>query len=103
MVDSPEAVLLYVPLMKELGMSWREIKQTPRMELEGLLAASSEFNLLHAMDGYEPKDINDMAKHRPSIRSDYNRYMEQRRKYEILSGRARDPDSAINELKSQMN
>ena len=61
MVDSPEAVLLYIPLMKELGMSWEEIKSTPRMELEGLLAANQEHNLLHAMDGYEAKDINDMA------------------------------------------
>ena len=102
MVDSPEAVLLYVPLMKELGMTWNEIKETPRMELEGLLAAASEFNLLHSLDGYEAKDINDMAKLRPQIRSDYNRYMEQRRKYEKLSGRARDPDSALQELKAQV-
>ena len=102
MVDSPEAVLLYIPLMKDLGMSWHEIKKTPRMELEGLLAASYEYNLLHGMDGYEAKDISDMSKHRPSIRSDYNRYMEQRRKYEKLSGRARDPNSAVAELKSQI-
>ena len=102
MVDSPEAVLLYIPLMKDLGMSWKEIKNTPRMELEGLLAASQEYNLLHAMDGYEPKDVSEMSKHRPKIRSDYNRYMEQRRKYEKLSGRAKDPQSAVDELKSQM-
>ena len=62
MVDSPEAVLLYVPLMKDLGMTWKEIKETPRMELEGLLAASHEYELLHSMDGYEGKDISDMAK-----------------------------------------
>ena len=102
MVDSPEAVLLYVPLMKELGMTWNEIKETPRMELEGLLAAASEFNLLHSLDGYDAKDISDMAKHKPKIRSDYNRYMEQRRKYEKLSGRARDPASALDELKAQI-
>jgi len=102
MVDSPEAVLLYIPLMKELGMSWKEIKNTPRMELEGLLAACHEHDLLHAMDGYEAKDISDMAKHRPKIRGDYNRYMDQRRKYEELSGRAKDPSSAVEELKSQM-
>ena len=102
MVDSPEAVLLYVPLMKELGMTWNEIKETPRMELEGLLAAASEFNLLHSLDGYEAKDIGDMAKHRPSIRSDYNKYMEQRRKYEKLSGRVRGPNSAVAELKAQV-
>ncbi len=103
MVDSPEAVLLYIPLMKELGMSWKEIKETPRIELEGLMAASHEHNLLHSTDGYEPKDISDMAKHRPKIRGDYSRYMEQRRKFERLSGRVKDPQSAIDELKSQMN
>ena len=102
MVDSPEAVLLYVPLMKDLGMTWKEIKETPRMELEGLLAASHEYELLHSMDGYEGKDISDMSKHRPKIRSDYNRYMEQRRKYEELSGRAKDPSSAVDELKAQV-
>ena len=102
MVDSPEAVLLYIPIMKDLGMSWKDIKSTPRMELEGLLAASHEYNLLHAMDGYEPKDISDMAKHRPKIRGDYNRYMDQRRKYEELSGRTKDPRSAVEELKSQI-
>ena len=103
MVDSPEAVLLYIPLMKELGMSWEEIKSTPRMELEGLLAANQEHNLLHAMDGYEAKDINDMAKHRPGIRSDYSRYMAQRAKYERLSGKHRGHDgAAVNALKAQM-
>jgi len=87
MTNSPEAVHLYVPLMKELGMSWKEIKETPRMELEGLLAANYEFSLLHSMDGYEAKDINEMAKRRPSIRSDWQRYLAQRRKYEELRQR----------------
>ena len=102
MTDSPDAVMLYIPLMKETNMTWDQIKSTPRMELEGLMAAVHEYNLLHSMDGYEPKDISDMSKHRPKIRSDYNRYMEQRRKYEILSGRARDPTSAVAELKAQV-
>ena len=39
MTESPDAVLVYIPLMKGLGMSWEEIKGTSRMELEGLLAA----------------------------------------------------------------
>ena len=39
MINAPEAVLLYIPLMKELGLSWAEIKQMPRYEAEGLLAA----------------------------------------------------------------
>ena len=111
MTNSPEAVHLYVPLMKELGMSWNEIKETPRMELEGLLAANYEFSLLHSMDGYEPKDINEMAKNRPSIRSDWQRYLAQRRKYDDLRQRhsfdARVPDnerveSNVSELKSKL-
>ena len=27
MLESPDAVLLYIPLMKDLGMSWNEIKE----------------------------------------------------------------------------
>tara|TARA_R110000824_G_scaffold243569_1_gene432308 strand:+ start:121 stop:447 length:327 start_codon:yes stop_codon:yes gene_type:complete len=101
MTDTPEAVFLYIPLMKELHMSWAEIKSTPRMELEGLMAAHQEFNLLHQMDGYEAKDINDMAKHRPGIRSDYSRYMAQRAKYQNLTGKERER-SGVNELKGLM-
>ena len=56
MVDTPDAVLLYVPLMKGLGMSWKEIKETPRHELEGLLAAYSAHEQFHSMDGYDDND-----------------------------------------------
>tara|TARA_Y100000310_G_scaffold3922_1_gene4808 strand:- start:1148 stop:1483 length:336 start_codon:yes stop_codon:yes gene_type:complete len=110
MTNSPEAVTLYVPLMKDLHMAWEEIKRTPRMELEGILAAYYEFNLLHSMDGYEAKDISDMAKHRPSVRQDWNRYMAQKRKYERLSA-PQDLDTtsesrvkdAVSELKSKIS
>jgi len=103
MTNSPEAVTLYIPLMKDLHMPWEELKRTPRMELEGLLAAYHEFNLLHSMDGYEPKDIGDMAKHRPSIRGDWNRYMAQRRRYEEMMGqKSVGSASAVAELKSQL-
>ena len=103
MTNSLEAVTLYIPLMKDLHMPWEEIKRTPRMELEGILAAYSEYNLLHSMDGYESKDIGDMAKHRPSIRGDWGRYMEQRRKYEEMSGqKSKGSESALAELKSQL-
>ena len=113
MTNSPEAVHLYVPLMKDLGMSWKEIKETPRMELEGLLAANYEFTLLHSMDGYEAKDINDMAKNRPNVRSDWQRYLAQRRKYENLRQqhhffKSKDTDEArrednVAELKQKLN
>ena len=108
MTNSPEAVTLYVPLMKDLHMAWEEIKRTPRMELEGILAAYYEYNLLHSMDGYEAGDISDMAKHRPSIRQDWNRYMAQKRKYERMSRTDRPRSEsrvkdAVSELKSQIS
>ena len=89
MTESPDAVLVYVPLMKGLGMSWEEIKRTPRMELEGLLGAMHEYDQFHAMDGYDAKDIGEMAKNKPEIRSHYNKYMESRTKYEEMVGKKR--------------
>jgi hypothetical protein len=68
MTNSLDAVRLYVPLMKETNMTWEEIKRTPRWELEGILAACHEYNLLHSMDGYDAKDIGDLAKNKPVIR-----------------------------------
>ena len=106
MTNSLDAVQLYVPLMKETNMTWEEMKRTPRYELEGLLAACHEYSLLHSMDGYEPKDISDMAKHKPSVRQDWNRYMAQRRKYEAMSGRnatASDVDNSVAELKQKIS
>ena len=102
MTASPDAVLLYIPLMKETNMTWEEIKRTSRHELEGLLAACYEYTLLHSMDGYDANDISEMAKNKPAIRGDWNRYMAQRRKYEILIGKKADTESALNELKAQL-
>jgi hypothetical protein len=65
--------------MKDLGMSWAEIKQTPRIELEGLLSAFSEYSILHSFDGYGDKDISEMAKSRPEVRSQYGQYIEANR------------------------
>ena len=110
MTNSLDAVQLYVPLMKETNMTWEEMKRTPRYELEGLLAACHEYSLLHSMDGYDAKDIGDMAKHRPSVRQDWNRYMSQKRKYENLSRRglnneedSNDVTRSVSELKAQMS
>ena len=75
MKTSPDAVCIYIPLMKHLGMSWSEIKDTPRIELEGILSALGEFNLLHSFDGYSEKDISSMAKDKPEIRSKYGEYV----------------------------
>ena len=76
MKEAPDAVLIYIPLMKDLGMSWAEIKSTPRIELEGILSAFSEYNLLHAFDGYGPDDIGELAKKKPEVRSQYAKYMQ---------------------------
>ena len=81
MREAPEPVLLYIPLMKELNMSWKEITSTPRYELEGLLRAWSEHENLHSMDGYDDKDINHMAKDKPQIRQQWIKYLETKRKY----------------------
>ena len=70
---------IYIPLMKDLGMSWAEIKKTPRTELEGLLMAFSEYRVLHSFDGYSDKDISEMAKNKPEVRSQYAKYMEANR------------------------
>ena len=55
MLESPDAVLLYIPLMKELGMNWGDIKNTPRHELVGLLSANAEYEMFHSMDGITEK------------------------------------------------
>lgn len=81
MRESPEPVLLYIPLMKELGLSWKEIKNTPRIELEGLLCSLAEYQQLHSMDGYDDEDISKMAKQKPQLRSQYAQYMSQKQKY----------------------
>jgi hypothetical protein len=61
--------------MKNLGMSWCEIKKTPRRELEGLISALGEYHLLHSFDGYSEKDISEMAKNKPEVRSKYGEYV----------------------------
>jgi hypothetical protein len=66
--------------MKDLGMSWADIKRTPRMELEGLLQAYAEYSILHSFDGYSDKDVSEMAKNKPEVRSQYGKYIEANRK-----------------------
>ena len=81
--------MIYIPLMKELGMSLEEIKATPRYELDGLLYALNVHKTIHAFDGYTPKDIGQMAKDRPEVRSSYNRSVNMKRKYERLTGQSK--------------
>jgi hypothetical protein len=81
MKEAPEAVYLIIPLMKELGMRWDDIKKSPRDELEGLLSAFGIYRQMHQFDGYTSEDISKQAKENPKIRSDYLKYLETNEKY----------------------
>ena len=87
MKTSPEAVYVIIPCMKELGMSWNEIKATPRRELVGLLAAMSNYNILHQFDGYTPEEVSDLSKNKPDLRSQYGKSMELKANYEMRAGK----------------
>ena len=89
MTNPTRPVILYVPLMKELGISWTEIKHMPAWELEGLQGALNEYNALHSMDGYTDKDISEMAKSKPQIRQQWQRYREKQAKFDDLLGKKR--------------
>ena len=82
--------------MKELGMSWSEIKATPRQELMGLLGAMSNYNQLHQFDGYSSEDIGNLSKEKPQLRSEYNKAIDLKAKYEIRSGQKRNVRSFKN-------
>ena len=98
MRESPDAVYLYIPLMKELGMSWNDIKHTPRNELDGLMKAFSTYTTIHAFDGYNPDDIGKLTKDKPHIRSQYNTAMELKRRMEERAGKQDEVKSFKNTL-----
>ena len=85
-MTSPDVIYLYIPLMKELNLSWSEIKSLPRKELEGLLFGLSQYSRMHQFDGYDEKDVSELAKNKPQVRSDYYKYMELKREYEERVG-----------------
>jgi len=93
MITAPDAVYVIIPCMKELGMSWSDIKATPRHELRGLLGAMSNYNQLHQFDGYTPDDVSNLAKDKPQLRTQYSKAMELKAKYEIRSGQKRSVQS----------
>ena len=95
MIAAPEAIFLYIPLMKELGMSWSDIKTTTKWELEGLLFGLSKYNKYHQFDGYDDKDISHLAKDKPQIRSDYYKYVELKAEYDEKIGMKR-PEKTFN-------
>jgi len=89
MTETPRPVVLYVPLMKELGISWTEIKNMPSWELEGLQGALNEYNALHSMDGYTSDEVAEIAKNRPQIRHSWASYQEKQAKFDAMIGKNR--------------
>ena len=89
MRESPEAVYLYIPLMDKLQMSWSDIKNTPKHELEGLLGAYHTYNVLHAFDGYTAEDISQLSKDKPHVRSEYAKCLEMKAVMESKLGKKR--------------
>jgi len=75
-----------IPLMKDLNMSWSQIKKTPRYELEGLALGLSEYVTLHAFDGYSAEDLKESFKSKPEVREQWNAYQAARRKYGLVKG-----------------
>ena len=67
-------------------MSLKEIKSTPRFELDGLMHGLNAYETIHAFDGYTPKDIGQLSKDKPEIRSAYNRSVNLKKRYERLAG-----------------
>ena len=93
MITAPDAVYVIIPCMKELGMSWSEIKSTPRHELVGLIGAMSNYNQLHQFDGYTADEISEMSKEKPHLRVQYGQTMGLKRKYELRSGKKEEVKS----------
>tara|TARA_Y100001963_G_C6635516_1_gene378377 strand:+ start:487 stop:777 length:291 start_codon:yes stop_codon:yes gene_type:complete len=84
--------------MKELGMSWSEIKKTPRFELTGLLAALNNYQRLHQYDGYDSEEISQLAKDKPSLRSDYAKYLDLNARYESRAGNRQKEVKSFSEV-----
>jgi threonyl-tRNA synthetase len=101
MSDSPDVIYLYIPLMKELHLSWSELKSLPRNELEGLLYGLSQYTRMHQFDGYNEEEIGEMAKDRPQVRSDYYQYRELKDKYDARLG-VKKQTKSVDELRGEL-
>ena len=95
MSNSPFAVGCVIPLMKDLNMSWYEIKTTPRFELEGLVKGLSEYNSLHSFDGYTADDLKESFKKKPEMRQQWNEYLAKRRKYGLIKSSKSFSDAGL--------
>ena len=67
-------------------MSWEEIKRIPRVELDGLLLGLKNYTTIHAFDGYNDKDISNMAKDKPEVSSQYAETKRMKNKFELRAG-----------------
>ncbi len=72
-------------------MSWKEIKEIPRVELDGLALALQNYEKIHAFDGYNDKDITVMAKEKPEVRQSYAESMRLKKSFEIRAGKLKKP------------
>ena len=72
--------------MKELNMSWADIKKTPSIELQGLYLAFQNYTVMHAFDGYDEKDVATMAKNKPDVRTQYLKTQEKKKYFEKKTG-----------------
>ena len=70
-------------------MSWSDINDTPTHVLRGLLYAYNIHETMHCMDGYSDKDVSEMSKNNPQIRKTYRVYLETKRKYDEMQGKAK--------------
>ena len=70
-------------------MSWPEIKATPRIELEGIMTAYSEYTSVHSFDGYSAEDVSQMAKDKPQVRTQYMEHMEAKDRIDKKLGKKR--------------
>ena len=68
-------------------MSWSEIKATPTVELQGLLKAYDNYTTYHAFDGYDSKDIGNMAKDKPQVRVNYQRTQRLKERFDVKMGK----------------
>jgi hypothetical protein len=72
--------------MKGLNMSWDEIKNIPRVELDGLLLGLKNYTTMHAFDGYSDKEVANMAKDKPEVSSQYAETKRMKNKFELRAG-----------------
>ena len=72
--------------MKELNMSWADIKKTPSIELQGLYLAFQNYTVMHAFDGYDEKDVETMTKNKPDVRTQYLKTQEKKKYFEKKAG-----------------